>query len=195
MKISGYGWWLSIILGVLLVGCASVPVTYYSLRPIAPANNEMNTSGPNIVVSTVDPPAAVNRLQLVMQSGGGEVNVLEQQRWVGSLSSLLTQVVAVNLSRQLGKSNVYAYPQPGMRQGDMVVNVDVRSFDLVLGKKAVLEASWQLIKPGVGVINTGYFHQEQVISAGQGTSALVMAEETLLAQLCVEIGRGIRSVV
>ena len=175
---------LSLSMLALLSACASPPTTFHQLRPALPAASQAPELGVSVMVGPASLPAGLERPQLVVEGAGGNVELLDLQRWAGPLDRMLTQTVAADLSRALGLASIYAYPQPGMGGGDVRLLLDVRQLRLRPGRDATLEVAWQALpvqgdkKP----LARGYFEQSRPLPASDATAAAA-GLQTLVTEL------------
>ncbi|PXX37916.1 PqiC family protein, partial [Aquitalea magnusonii] len=175
-----------LLLALALAGCSTAPLYYHQLQGGLPARSTPQ-AGAVILVEAVSLPAEVDRPQLLLQDSRGQPQLQEQHYWTASLSRLLTQALAVNLSHQLGLSSVYAAPQLSLGRAALHVAVDVRSFRLEAGEGATLAAAWRITRPGSAeALLQGYYRQHQAAS-GSGQAGLVAAQQDLLDGLSREI--------
>ena len=98
-------------LAALLTGCASVqPTRFYTLSPATvPA-----ATPPAVYSLSVGPvwvPAAVDRPQIVVQTGPNQVLIAEFDRWAAPLREDIPRIVAENLAAILGTQRVTVFPQ------------------------------------------------------------------------------------
>lgn len=175
-------WLVTMIILSSLLGCASAPANFHDLAAVAPVAAN-HVTGPSLLVGPVTLPAGVDRPQLVLEKEGGRLVLAEEQRWMGSLPRLLSQAVALDLSRHSGLEAVYAWPQSGLAQTDLSILLDVRVFRLALGKEAELEVGWSLTAKGhVQPLHSGVFHATEAVSGPQ-VSDVVKAQERLVYKL------------
>lgn len=175
---------LSLTALALLSACASPPTTFHQLRPALPAASQNPAQGVSVMVGPATLPAGLERPQLVVEGAGGNIELLDLQRWAGPLDRMLSQTVATDVSRALGLVSVYAYPQPGMGGGDVRLQLDVRQLRLRPGRDATLEVAWQAV-PGRGErqpLVSGYFNRSQPLAATDATAAAA-ALQALVTEL------------
>lgn len=145
----------TLLFGLVVTGCGSSPKTsYYQLNsdPIpvmAASSNKMR-----VMVGPLNLPASMDRPQLVIQSGSNEVQIYEYHRWAGSLKGDAGRVIAANLARDLGISNVWNFSQSTQSQFDYQVFIDVQSLELSPGQDVVLDVLWT-IKPNTQNVKNG----------------------------------------
>ncbi|MEW4339030.1 PqiC family protein [Chromobacterium vaccinii] len=169
-----------------LAGCASPQSRFYGLD--APAAPQAQAQfGKRVLLGPVSLPAALDRPQLVMDMGGGELKLQEFERWSAPLDRLLAQRLSQGVARASGVASVYAYPQPGMDGGDLRIAVDVRVLSLKPGQGAALEAAWQLQSAADGkILARGGFSRSQAVASSE-PGALLTGLQTLLDGLAADI--------
>ncbi|SUX55407.1 PqiC family protein [Chromobacterium vaccinii] len=167
-------------------GCASPQSRFYGLD--APAAPQAQAQfGKRLLLGPVSLPAALDRPQLVMDMGGGELKLQEFERWSAPLDRLLAQRLSQGVARASGVASVYAYPQPGMDGGDLRIAVDVRGLRLKPGQGAALEAAWQLQSAADGkILARGGFSRSQGVASNE-PGALLAGLQTLLGGLAADI--------
>ena len=179
-----------LLLGLVLASCSSAPLHYHQLQAGLPAL-VVPQAGAVILVEAVSLPAGVDRPQLLLQDSQGQPQLQEQHYWTASLSRLLTQALAVNLSHQLGLSSVYAAPQLSLARPELSVTLDVREFRLQPGAGATLAAAWRITRPGSDAsLLQGYFSQHQAVASSEQT-ALVAAQQVLLDGVSSQIAEAL----
>lgn len=175
-----------LLLGLVLAGCSSAPLHYHQLQAGLPAQG-VPQAGAVILVEAVSLPASVDRPQLLLEDRQGQPQIQERDYWTASLSRLLTQALALNVSRQLGLSGVYAAPQLSLARADLTLQLDVREFRLQPGQGALLTAAWRIVRHGQAApVLQGYFSQRQPVS-GSEQAALVAAQQVLLDSVSRQI--------
>ena len=137
------------LLALLLTGCAGSPAPrYYSLNAAlaaapAPADNALaGQPAKAIGISPITLPEAVDRPQLVLSQGTGEVTLAQGHRWAGSLKQEIGLLLADHLTRRLGHPPIAAYPQSMAVDAPYQVSLDVTRFTASLGGEAQVEALW-----------------------------------------------------
>ena len=125
---------------ILLSGCASTPVHYHTLVP-APVGDASDSAHSvyRINIAPVRIPAQVDRYELVMRRGDGEIMLADGELWAASLAEELRGAVLIELIRQLGSDEGRASVRP-----QITLRLDVQRFDSALASYALLEASWQV---------------------------------------------------
>jgi uncharacterized protein len=137
-------------LALLLTGCAGSPAPrYYSLNaalPAAPApadNAHAGQPGKAIGIGPITLPEAVDRPQLVLSQGTGEVTLAQGHRWAGSLKQEIGLLLADHLTRRVGgHPPIAAYPQSMAVDAPYQVSLDITRFTASLGGETQIEALW-----------------------------------------------------
>ncbi|UTH73218.1 PqiC family protein [Chromobacterium sp. IIBBL 290-4] len=179
-------WILAAAACAALAGCASPQSRFYGLdaplQGAAPAQ-----FGKRVLLGPVILPAALDRPQLVLDLGQGQLQLQEFDRWSAPLDRLLAQRLSLAVSRASGLASVYAYPQPGMDGGDLRIAVDVRALSLKPGQGAALEAVWQLQNVSDGkVLASGSFSRSQAAASSE-PGALLASLQSLLDALAADL--------
>ncbi|QEL55253.1 PqiC family protein [Chromobacterium paludis] len=184
-------WMSAALLAAGLMGCASPPARFYGLD--APALSPAAVQfGKRVMVGPVSLPAALDRPQLVLDDGNGELRLQEYARWSAPLDRLLAQNLAAGVSRAGGVASVYAYPQPGMDGGDLRYTLDVRRLSLRPGRGVGMDAVWQLLRTADGaVLASGAFSRDSAVSRPDA-AALLTACQGMLAELAAEMALPLR---
>ena len=136
----------------LLVGCAVAPTRYYSLatpaaeQPMGGAPVAMHGDDVRVVVTSMPPDT--DRPQLVVRDPGGQaaVQVLNESLWAAPLDEQIRDVLAAEVSQQLGMPGAQLLPQDATRP---VYRVDVRidRFDMVWERFVAVDAGWTTRAP------------------------------------------------
>lgn len=132
---------ISFLAFVIVAGCASSPSRFYTLNPTAVPVAEQS-AGCSVSVGPVSVPAAVDRLQIVVQTEPNQVYISEFDRWASPLKGDIARVVAANLSSLLGTPQVTVFPTATAADASYRVIIDVMRFDSELNKAATLDALW-----------------------------------------------------
>ncbi|MEO6777051.1 MAG: PqiC family protein [Kofleriaceae bacterium] len=124
---------------VAVVACRSAPSRYYTLVAPAddaplPASNELQ-----LEVLPVDVPPDVDRADIVVREGPGEVTPVDTRAWIAPLRDELRRAFSDDLSRALGARDVAGLtPTTGVPV--YRVKLAVQRFESVLGDHALIEA-------------------------------------------------------
>lgn len=185
----------SLVLG--LAACASPPSSFYTLADAGAAANSTSAStvGTNapatpyaVEVSPVAVPEQVDRPQIVVTKGGGQVDILEASRWAAPLKNELTSTISRGLTQRLGAMDVYGLPRA---DGATVYRVStaVQRFESAPGDQAALTAVWTVRRVPGDVVLTCRFSGTEPASGG--IPEVVAAQRKLVGRLTDGIGRAI----
>ena len=175
-----------------LAACGSAPVHYYQLQASIPLHQQA-LAGTVLLVEPANLPADVDRPQLLLEDEQGRPQLQEQHYWTASLSRLLTQAVAGNLSNQLALSTIYAAPQRSLSRHDLSLYLDIRQFSLQRGTEVRLSAAWRLDRAGKNSpLLQGYFNQALPVNSSTN-AALVQAQQQLVRVMSEQIGAALQT--
>ncbi len=176
-------------LAAALAGCASPRTSFYTLTPLAKPAGE--AAGYSVSVGPVSVPELVDRPQIAVRAGAGQVAFDEFNRWGAPLQGEIARVVAADLSAMLGTPYVSVYPVqagPGARYR---VVIDVTAFESEPGGSAALDAIWSVRPAEGGAPRSGRTAARE--PAGEKSyPALVAAHSRTLEKLSGEIADAIR---
>lgn len=128
---------------LLLAGCASAPVHYYTLLPPAATSlPAVPAAALPFELLTVGVPAQADQPQLVVRQGDQGVAILDGERWAAPLADEVHGALASDLARALPARDVTGVAAPG--QPVLRVKVDLRRFDAAPGDYASIDAAWSL---------------------------------------------------
>jgi uncharacterized lipoprotein YmbA len=161
-----------------------------SAPPAAPASQRAAGPAFLIEVPPVDVPSQVARNQLVVQTGGARVDVLEQERWASPPADEIRRALSGDLAARLGTFDVYGAPYPN---GVPVyrIGVNVRRFESWPDSRAVLDAVWSVRTVGTQAVLTCRTLAQ--VPVGHGYAALVEGHRQAVAQVADEIAAAVRS--
>ena len=172
---------------IAVAGCASPGERYYSLMPDAPriAHSEVQPAR-TLTVAAVTVPEAVDRPQLVIETGDQQRVVLEQERWIEPVAGGLQRALAQQLALALPDTAVLLGGDPGAAAAADQVHVQVRRLEMNLESGARLDAHWQIVD------RSGAMRREEdfsigVAAAGRSYAALVRAQSGAVRELAGRI--------
>ncbi len=178
-------------LAALLTGCASVqPTRFYTMSPAtAPA-----ATAPAVYSLSVGPvwvPAAVDRPQIVLQTGPNQVFIAEFDRWAEPLKEAIPRVVVENLSLMLGAQDIAIFPQSGAADASYRITIDILRFESLPCKAAIVDARWTVRSTKDEKTGSGRAKITETVRA-EGYPELVAAHSRALEQLSGQIARTVR---
>jgi len=176
---------------LMLAGCASAPPErFYSLsNGMAPAASVPNP-GYYIEVQNVSVPQQVARSQLVVTSGEGRIDVLEQERWSSPPASEIGQALTLAISGELGAIDVFR-TQPPEKATVYRISTGVLRFESAPGKYALLDTVWSVRQAGSPHVLTCRTTAREEVAAGY--DALVSGHRRALARVAADISQAVRS--
>jgi len=170
-------------------GCSSSPSHFYTLS--ATAAPGASPSKLSVAVGLVSVPSAVDRPQIVVNTGANEVSIDDFNRWAAPLQDNITRVVAENLVVLLGTPRVTLFPPALNSDIDYRVQIEIRTFESTLGKSVSLDAVWTVRRTRDGRIETGRTSVREPISDGS-FDALAAAHSRGVAKLSQDIADAVR---
>jgi len=182
---------LAAVSALMLGGCASAPPErFYSLsNGMAPAASVPNP-GYYIEVQNVSVPQQVARSQLVVTSGEGRIDVLEQERWSSPPASEIGQALSLAVSGELGAIDVFR-TQPPEKATVYRISTGVLRFESAPGKYALLDTVWSVRQAGSTQVLTCRTTAREEVAPGY--DALVIGHRRALARLASDIAKAVRS--
>jgi uncharacterized lipoprotein YmbA len=188
---------LALMLGLVLAGCASAPLHYYTL--VAPAGEPDGGSGPTAAANSplsfelmpVNVPAQVDQPQLVVREGGQGVALLGSERWIAPLADEVRSALSADLVRQLHGADL-----SGMAAGDkprLRIKLDVRRFDSAPGAYTLIDAAWSVRAASGHPPATLACTTRVRETVGPGYPALVQGHQRAIAQIAARIATAARA--
>jgi len=180
-------------LAAALAGCASAPQEhFYSLSSGMEAASGAANPGYYIEVQAVSVPQQVARSQLVVTSGAGRIDVLEQERWASPPAAEIGQALSLAVSGALGTIDVFR-TQPPEKASVYRISSSVQRFESAPGQYALLDMVWSVRLAGSPqVLTCRSVAREDV---GAGYDALVAGHRRAVARVAADIANGVRSQV
>ncbi|NVM76320.1 hypothetical protein FHW83_002115 [Duganella sp. SG902] len=194
----GAVWWTMVALAALS-GCASAPPErFYSLSagmggPAAAAGETAKTTQAApayyIELPAVTVPQQVARNQLVVTTGAGRVDLLEQERWVSPPAAEIGQALSLTISGELGTIDVFRTPTPD-KAPVYRISANVQRFESAPGQYALIDVVWSVrLVGGTHVLTCRSLAQETV---GAGYDELVAGHRRAVVRIGADISRAVR---
>jgi hypothetical protein len=153
--------------------------------------SEASATRLSVLVEPVAVPAQVDRPQFVRDTKANEVAIEDLHRWAAPLQDNFAEVLAQDLSAQLGSPDVSTSQDAGGAHR-FHVQVAIREFRSRLGEYAELGASWSVRRTD-GTTRAGYSSFREP-AAGEGDfAALAAAHSRAILRLSAEISAAIRA--
>lgn len=180
------------VLALALAGCASAPPDhFYSLSNGLPsAGATMPATAPYFIeVLAPSVPPQVARSQLVITSGAGRIDLLEQERWSAPLASEIGQALSLALSARLGAIDVFRTPAPE-QAAIYRISTSVQRFESAPGQYALLDAVWSVRLAGSPKVLTCRSEFKEPVAPGY--DALVDGHRRAVGRLADSIAAAVR---
>ncbi len=162
------------------------PIPVEAARP-SPPLSPAAVAAMALEVMPVRLPAALQRPQLVVETGPGALSLLEAHRWGNGLDNDIQRVLVENISRLTGADTVVAFPYGERVKARHRLEVDVHRLEGRPGETLTLEATWIVAPPqgGQALLFRRTLLQRPI--QGPDAGALVAAHNLILGDLSREI--------
>ena len=176
-----------------LLACASTPIQYYTLMAFEPAVGTKGAAPYLIEVLPVGIPVGLDQPQLVVRQEDGGIAVLDNERWLAPLNEELRAALSVRLAELLGTQDIAGLPRP-IAQPVLRLKLEVRRFDSVQGKYALLDADWSLSLKDNQTEPRLFCHSElRKVARGNDHASVVRGHQQIVEALAVQISDTARS--
>ena len=173
-----------------LAGCASTPEAHFYTLNSGAAAAPAAVVNFYVEVQAVTVPQQVSRNQLVVGSGAGRIELLEQERWAGPLAGEIGQALSLDVTGALGAIDVYRSAHP-----DNVplyrISTNVQRFESVPGQHALIDAVWSVRQVASGTLLTCRSVIEEPV--GPGYDALVAGHRRAIGQVSAAMVKVVRA--
>lgn len=186
---------LSVACAALVLGaCSSAPIHFHTLVPPATGDTgQARATAPfRIAVAPVGIPAGVDQPALVVRQGQGSMALLENEQWIAPLGDEIRSVIADEVSRRLGTSDVYGLAASGDKPVYRI-KIDVTRFESVPSQYVLVSAAWSvgLAGKGAGKAQTLQCASTYREPVGPGYDALVAGHQQALTSLADQIAAAV----
>ena len=178
---------------LLLAGCSSPRVTFYTLNPVAMP--ETTAAAPildSVLIGPVVLPDLYDQPQLVVRVDANRVEILEMQRWAAPLKAEIPRVLAEDLAVLLKPARVSTYPQNSALDAEYRVQIDIQRYEMTAGQGVALDALWSVRRTAGGSAKTGRSVVNEP-AAASGYDALVAAQSRALGTVSRELAQALRA--
>lgn len=190
-------WTAILFLGAALAGCAtSSPRTYFYTVGSAPAAARAEKSEADalrVSLWQVSIPDLVDRPQLVLRSGGNQVEIADFHRWAEPLRFGIARALAEGLATQSEGRWVAVAGQPAGFTPQVRVSVDVQKFEAILGERVIVDMLWS-VRPVSGDARVGRSTVEEPVSS-RDHAGIAAAYSRALARVAQDIAPALRPMV
>jgi hypothetical protein len=181
----------AVLSSCLLCACAAVrPDHYYILSSQPPGDVATRSASARQVLLRVSLPSLVDRPEMVLNTAGDAVTVLEHERWAASLTDLAAQTLARDLE---GRRADLLVTGPGLSHpagSALKVTVEVVQVTARRGKQASIDAHWRILDlltgketAGGDVFNAPLAEEDYAAVARAWSDCLGLLADRLIAQL------------
>ena len=182
-----------IVAGALvLAACASAPTRFFTLDAVPPgaASPAAAYAGPPVKLLAVHIPPALDRDELVSETGAGEMRVHDLEHWEAPLGLTARQALIQDLAARLPSGAVLGPSEPG-GDGVATLSADVVSFQAG-PQGATMQAAWTLTLPAATGAPEPLVYRAPLAlltapAAGEGGQATATAFSALLGRLSDDI--------
>lgn len=177
-----------------LAACAIAPPMerFYSLSSgaAAPPPAAVPAAAPlYIELQAVSMPQQVARNQMVVTTGAGRVELLEQERWAALPAAEIGQALSLGITAELGAIDVFRTPTP--EQAPVYrISTNVQRFESAPGQYALIDAVWSVRQVGVAKVLTCRSLASETVAPGY--DALVAGHRRAVGRIAADIAKAVR---
>jgi len=182
----------TLLLAIALIGCRSAGSRYYTLVSAADDKAPMARGELQLDVLPVDVPPDVDRQEIVVREGQGEVTPVDTRSWISPLPRELRRAFSDDLGRALGARDV-AGVTPAEGIPIFRVKLDVQRFESVLGKHALIEAVSTVRDPATTAPALVCSHRAKEDAAGN-YAGLAEAHQRALVAIAAQVADEVRAI-
>jgi len=183
---------LVVVLVSALAACRSPGSHYYTLVATPVDSTPAATNELQLDILPVDVPADVDRTEIVVRTGAGEVTPVETRSWIAPLSREIRRAFSDDLTRLLGARDV-AGLTPSAGVPTYRVKLAVKRFDSVLGTRAVIEAVSTVHDIASEAATLVCSHRASE-DAKPGYAGIAEAHQRAVAKIATQVADTVRSI-
>jgi hypothetical protein len=180
-----------VLVVVVLVSCRSAGTRYYTLVSAQDTEPAGATHSLQLDVLPVSVPPEVDRAEIVVREGPGELTPVDTKSWIAPLSLEIRRAFSDELSRNLGARDI-AGVTPADGLPTYRIKLVVQRFESVLGKRAVIDAI-STVHEMTGASPTLVCSHHASEPAQKGYPGLAVAHQRALAQIAKQVATAVRS--
>jgi uncharacterized protein len=168
---------LSAAFAALIVSCAGQADHFYALSTLPNGVRPPATAFATHVILTVSVPSVVDRRQMVINTSGDGVLILEHERWAAPMSQLVSETLARDLEQRRADVLVGDRGFDQSAAQTVKIRVDVVQMSARKDGLAILEAHWRIVDAAAktdeigGEVFTAPLGGEGYAAVAQGFSA------------------------
>ncbi|MEE4661411.1 MAG: PqiC family protein [Halieaceae bacterium] len=172
-----------------LAACSGTPIQneYYLLRPEGPTETRPLTPSTAFAMGEVNVAPYIDQPGLVLETGNGQVRPARNHRWAEPLPRSLRMLLTTEVSRALAEDILPAR----FSDADTRFNVQIEQLHGTADGDALLVAYWWIVRDGETLASYQFVEREPL--AGDGYSALALAQRRLLRTLAVDIAASLEA--
>ena len=177
----------------VLFGCfGHTPNSKFYLLENLKETAVVSTKNVNIAVTDINLPVYLQKPQIILQNGSSpELDVSEFNRWASDLTSMLQNTLIEDLQQAFPNAEIKTLLYGSHPQ--FIVKVNIEKLSGWLGKKALLNGSFQIVNAQNKVLAEQNFAKKA--SAGKTYETYVKAQSKLWAEVAAEIATRIKGLM
>jgi len=175
---------------VVALGCRSSGSRYYTLVSAPDAEHTTAAHEIQIDVLPVDVPPEVDRAEMVVREGPGELTPVDTRSWIAPLPLEIRRAFSDELTRNLGARDISGVTADGLPT--YRIKLVVQRFESALGKRAVIDAI-STVHEMTGAAPTLVCSHHATEPAGKGYDGLAVAHQRALASIAKQVAASVRS--
>jgi uncharacterized lipoprotein YmbA len=178
---------------LLLAGCSSPRVTFYTLNPVViPEAGAPAATLDSVIIAPLVLPDLYDQPQLVVRVAANRVEILETHRWAAPLKSEIPRILAENLAVLLKPARVATYPQNSGLDAEYRVQIDIQRYEMTAGQGVALDALWSVRRTAGGSAKSGRSVVSEPVAAA-GYDSLVAAQSRALGTVSRDLAQAMRA--
>ncbi len=132
---------------IALTACAAQPDHFYALSTMPATPRPSAADFSTHVILSVSLPAVVDRRQMIIDTPGNRLLILEHERWAAPLPDLVTQTLARDIEQR--RADVLVADRDFDQANSMPVRmkIDIVRMSALKGSRATLEVHWRIVDP------------------------------------------------
>lgn len=146
---------LIILSGLVVASCAGTPDRFYALSTVAPTVDVQQPTITTHVLLDVTVPSLVDRSEIVLLGSGGEVHVLQHERWAAPFADEVAQTLGRNIEARRHDVIVADRRFEAPATAEVKTQVDIVQVIIKRGEHVTLEAHWRITATKAGIDSLG----------------------------------------
>ncbi len=177
-----------LLLLLLSSGCIKqgLPISYYTLSPSKVTISPASPSVAKLVISAVTLPPFLDQGQIISRESPYSVRIEEQRRWAGELSNMITQVVKISLTRDIGNT---VAPKSSLlsEKGPLQISLHFTHFEKSADGSGHLMVNWEILSKDASIVPYRATSSYTIPTDDTSFEALAKALSIGLERLSLEI--------